>query len=336
MKKLKWWIVGSLLVLAACQGCQDDPVIRKDDSQPKVEIKVPEFNSDSAYAFVSQQVAFGPRVPNSPAHAACAQWMADKLKSYGANVIVQEGQVKAYTGETLNIKNVIGQFNPTAKKRVMLYAHWDTRPFADRDENKEYCEKPIDGANDGGSGVGVLLEIARLLKDQPVSYGIDIVFFDAEDFGKSECEDLEDTEQDYTFWCLGSQYWTRHPHVPGYRAKYGILLDMVGASGAVFNKEGTSMHFAPHIVNRIWETASELGYGEIFRTEQTGTTVDDNLFVSRDGGVMSANIVEYHIESDGSGDYGHYHHTIKDNMEIIDRNTLKAVGQTVATVLYRE
>lgn len=317
-------------------GCAEDdkPVDRKaKPEQPSVE--TPEFNADSAYAYIQKQVDFGPRVPNTEAHRACGNWLADELKKYGADVITQEDIVYAWDGTPLEMKNIIGQFSPGKKKRVMLYAHWDTRPYADKDSTR--TQEPIAGANDGGSGVGVLLEVARQLSMQPTDVGIDIIFFDTEDYGPPEWKENE--QDDFKFWCLGSQYWTENKHKAGYRAKYGILLDMVGGKNAVFNREGTSMALAPNVVDHVWRIARRLGYGVLFRDEVTPQTIDDNYFVSYFGDVPSANIVEYHVDVNPevrSMGYGLFHHTHKDDMSIIDVARLRAVGETVMEVIYLE
>jgi glutaminyl-peptide cyclotransferase len=323
--KLKLTALAMMLVLFSCT--EDKP--SSQTTQQKPVVVTPSFSGDSAYKFVADQVAFGPRVPNTTAHANCAVYLKEKLEGYGADVIVQEAVVTAFDGKALNMKNIIGQFSPEKKNRVMLYAHWDTRPFADKDSTRQ--NEPIDGANDGGSGVGVLLEIARLLHSQPTNVGVDIVFFDTEDYGAPEGVETGD----YTDWCLGSQYWAKNKHVANYRAKYGILLDMVGSSDAVFNREGTSMATSPMVVDKVWRTAQKLGYGGYFKDTVTPQTVDDNYFVTVMGGIPSANIVQYHVDVLTMG-YGFFHHTHKDNMDIIDPNTLKAVGQTVADCIYQD
>ena len=192
---------------------------------------------------------------------------------------------------------------------------------------------PIDGANDGGSGVGVLLEIARQLSINPAEIGVDIIFFDGEDYGKPN--GVQSIQNDFLEWCLGSQYWSKQPHRYGYRARFGILLDMVGAKNAEFNKEGTSMNYAPHVVRKVWTRAQELGYGHRFLNNQTPETIDDNLFVSEFAGVPSANIVDYKMNVLPMG-YGFFHHTHADNMDIIDKEVLGEVGTTVLSVVYSE
>ena len=327
-------MVVCMLLFAACDTKPDGEKGHQKREKGSVEVDrqeplvVPEFNGDSAFAFVARQVIFGPRVPNTDAHDACAQWLSDELERHGAQVTIQQGQVRAFDGTILNIKNIIGAYQPELKKRVLLFAHWDTRPFADKDSIR--MREPIDGANDGASGVGVLLEVARQLSIDPVDVGVDIVFFDAEDYGKPEWDDSQ--IDGILTWCLGSQYWAQNPHRMGYHADFGILLDMVGASDAVFHQEGTSMKFAPHVVDKIWTRADELGYGERFKTRETPPTVDDNLFVSNMARIPSANIVDYRMNIRPMG-YGPFHHTHRDNMSIIDKETLKQVGITVLSVL---
>jgi glutaminyl-peptide cyclotransferase len=294
--------------------------------------EVPKFNADSAYAFVQKQVDFGPRVPNSEAHRKAAEYFEKKLKSYGAQVFVQSFTAKTYDGTTVNLKNIIASFNPGQQKRIMLAAHWDTRPFATKDPEKPNA--PLDGANDGASGVGVLLEIARHLKEDPTRAGVDIVLFDGEDWGdEGEMqsrpplpEGLED------WWCLGSQYWSKNPHKPGYRAYYGILLDMVGGRDARFFREGTSMQYAPRIVEKVWQAAALLGYSDHFIPEDSHALTDDNYFVSSKAQIPMIDIVQY----DNRNGFASHHHTTKDNMSVIDKGTLEVVGSTVMYVIYQE
>ena len=294
-------------------------------------VEVPEFSADSAYTYVARQVAFGPRVPNTPEHDACGRWLAAELERHGAEVTVQTGRVRAFDGTVLDIQNIVGSFQPDLASRILLYAHWDTRPFADKDTLRQ--REPIDGADDGASGVGVLLEVARQLGMDTLDVGVDIIFFDAEDYGSPEW--APPSGNSHLTWCLGSQFWANEPHAFGYQAKYGILLDMVGARDAHFNMEGTSMAFAPSLVKRIWSTAKSLGHSDLFTTEVTPQTIDDNLFVSQFAGIPSANIVHYRMNVLPMG-YGPHHHTHADNLDIIEPSTLGAVGEVVMHVVWND
>lgn len=290
-------------------------------------IPVPAFNADSAYAFIQKQVDFGPRIPGTKAHADCAQWLEQKLKSYFPEVITQKGTATTFDQKKYEVKNIIGSFNPQIGKRVLLCAHWDTRPFADRDEGTN-LNKKLDGANDGASGVGVLLEIARQLSIAKPDIGVDIIFFDLEDYGRPEESTFPEMQDS---WCLGAQYWARNLHKPDYYAEYGILLDMVGAKGAVFPKEGTSMYYAPAVVDRVWKRASELGYGNYFINQQSNPITDDHLYVNQIANIPCINIIHY--EPEKSDFFGH-HHRVTDNMEQIDAKVLGVVGHTVLEVLF--
>lgn len=326
------YIIPFFALFLCLVSCEDDPPPKSKPVTPKPRVETPMFSADSAYAFIQKQVDFGPRVPGTQSHVACGDWMVEKLKSYGANVVEQTSTVEAYDGTKLPMRNIIAEFEPEKRRRILLYAHWDTRPFADKDTVR--TREPIDGANDGGSGVGVLMEVARLLKDQSPDHGIDIIFFDVEDYGRPE---WLPADQDIRDWCLGSQYWANNKHKPGYRAKFGVLLDMVGAKNAIFHKEGTSMELAPGIVDKVWKTGRKLGYTQYFSNQKTPQTVDDNYFVNFEGGIPSANIVHYNL---GGGvrpmGYGFFHHTHQDNMDVIDTQTLDAVGKTIVELIYQE
>ncbi len=291
---------------------------------------VPIFNGDSAYSFVDAQVSFGPRVPNMQAHRDCGNWLEVKLIGYGADVLSQNVELTAYNGTKLQARNIIAQFQPEKKKRVLLCAHWDSRPWADSDPDSANLYKPILGANDGASGVGVLLEVARHLSTVPTAVGVDIVLFDAEDYGVHQ---KEESDMEHS-WALGSQYWSRMPHKENYNARYGILLDIVGASGSKFHREGISEHFATNIVDKVWKCASDLGYSHIFVNEKGGYITDDHLYVNNFLGVPCIDIINYDPESPNG--FGPHHHTIKDDMDWISADMLKIVGQTVLTVIYNE
>lgn len=317
-----------ILFIFIFSGCKQT----SQSSNQKVaeQIKVPVFVADSAYQFIQSQVDFGPRVPNTDAHAQCAAYLSAKLKSFGAEVTEQKADLKAFNGTVLKAVNIIGSFQPEKQKRVLLFAHWDTRPWSDHDPDPANHNTPVLGANDGASGVGVLLEIARQLGQNAPEVGVDIIFFDAEDYGAPET--FSGNSEDS--WCLGSQYWSKNPHKNGYKADYGILLDMVGAPGATFYKEEISMYYAAHVVNKVWDIAQNLGYGQYFLNEKMGAITDDHLYVNRIAGIPSIDIIQYDKYS--SKGFGHYWHTINDTMENIDKSTLHAVGTTVMHVVYSE
>lgn len=311
-------------------GCTSEPQVKKKTAAKKT-VEVPSFNADSAYNFIAKQVAFGPRVPNTNGHKECAKFLIEKLNSYADTVIVQEAQLTAFDGTVLDSKNIIASFKPQRAKRVMLCAHWDTRPFADQDESNR--DVAIEGANDGGSGVGVLLEMARRFALKKPDIGVDIILFDSEDYGQPNDSELPRMEHSY---CLGSQYWSQNLHKPNYFAKYGILLDMVGGKGAVFTQELASVTFAPRVVQKVWNTAATLGFGGQFSFQKTPLVIDDHLYINNlaQGRVPTIDIIEHDPKTE-SNFYEHWH-THDDNLENIDKNTLKAVGQTVMHVVYNE
>ncbi len=330
MKKLSHK-VGYLITLVGLFACSARPASGSHEQvqSAPVAVEIPAFDADSAYAYVERQVQQGYRVPNTPSHRATAQYLTDELTRHGAIVTVQEGVVTAYDGTELSIYNIIGQFSPEKKNRILLFAHWDTRPYADNDADKSKHRTPIDGADDGASGVGVLLEIARQVGANSPDAGVDIAFFDAEDYGAPYWAEPSGDET----WALGSQYWATQPHKAGYRARCGILLDMVGGSGARFYREQFSDYYASGLVTQVWETAKRLGYGEYFVDSDGGYINDDHLYVNRYG-IPSIDIIPYY-SSTGTG-FPSYWHTVDDTMRNIDRTTLKAVGQTVLTVVYEE
>lgn len=317
----------NFLLLSILISCKQEAKTVMTATPPVV---VPTFSADSAYAFIEQQVAFGPRVPNTLGHQQCADYLAETLERFGAEVMLQKAQLRAFNGTILNATNIIGAFRPDLTSRVLLFAHWDTRPWSDNDPDPANYNTPVIGANDGGSGVGVLLEVARQLGQQLPEVGVDIIFFDAEDYGAPESfqGNAEHT------WCLGSQHWAKNPHVPNYRARYGILLDMVGARNATFYREQFSDYYAPDIVRKVWGTARSLGFEGFFVDRRGGAITDDHLYVNRLAGIPSINIIEYNPNSENG--FGAYWHTITDDMRNIDRNTLFAVGTTVLHVVYNE
>ncbi len=316
-----------LFIVSVSGACRKAPATVQAETKP---VQVPAFNSDSAYAYVKAQVDFGPRVPNTAEHKKCAVYLADKLRAFGAAVTEQRATLKAFDGTKLDAVNIIGVYNPDAQRRVLLFAHWDSRPWCDQDADPANHKKPVLGANDGASGVGVLLEMARQFNARKPDIGVDIIFFDAEDYGAPEGVpgNTEDS------WCLGTQYWCASPHVPGYQARYGILLDMVGAPGATFYKEQISMYYAPNIVEKVWSVAQKLGFGNYFVNEQGGGVTDDHVYVNKLLQIPSIDIIHYNSNS-GHG-FGDYWHTVNDNMDNIDKNTLYAVGTTLLNVVYSE
>lgn len=310
------------------QSQQKEPEVKKEVKAKPIG-NVPQVSPDSSYEFVAKQVSFGPRTPGSKAHENCAVWMETKLRSYIPDVMVQKGIVTTFDQKKFELKNIIASYQPENKNRLLLCAHWDTRPFADREEGANK-NKPFDGANDGASGVGVLIEVARQLAISKPNIGVDIILFDLEDYGQPEESSFPEMQNS---WCLGSQYWAKNLHKPDYFARYGILLDMVGAKGAVFPKEGSSVYFAPSVVDHVWNTASSLGYGSYFINAKSGNLTDDHVYINQIANIPCIDIIHYDILN---SDFFAHHHRVTDNMDQIDPKVLGIVGQTLMQLVFIE
>ena len=329
-------IIAAVLLLAACTSTPktNDP---NGKQETKKSVVVPQFNADSAYQFVAKQTQFGPRVPETEAHAQCAEWLAAKLNEWADTVIVQEFRTRLFNDKGIDGKNIVAVFHPEAKKRIVLCAHWDSRPYADHDPEAANSRTPIDGANDGASGVGVLMECARQFNLQalPEKLGVDIVLFDLEDYGPHQ-EDADKYADDRTnFWALGSQHWSKHPHVYGYKAYFGILLDMVGGSNPNFPKEYYSQGYATWVSNKVWRKAADLGYRPYF-TNELGTMIsDDHIPMNQIAGIPTIDIIDLHPESSNEC-FPEVWHTLNDNLEHIEKTTLGMVGDVLLNVVYEE
>ena len=316
--------------LISCNGKRK----KTEEEKPLKTVLVPAFNSDTAYWFTEKQIQFGPRIPNSLAHKKTGDYLISRFKSYGATTTVQEFDAVTFDGQKLFLRNIIASYFPEKTKRILIAAHWDTRPFADKDSQNKNAT--FDGANDGASGVAVLLEIARSLgMGKAPEVGVDLILFDGEDWGEKNdiAGRIPPPEGMDSWWCLGSQYWSKHKHKPNYAAYYGILLDMVGAKNAHFFQEGNSLDFAPKIVEKVWGTASRLGYSSIFVRQKEGAIIDDHLYVNEIGKIPTIDIVHF---DPGTGYFGDFHHTQKDNLSLISKETLGAVGNVLMNVIYYE
>lgn len=310
-----------------------------DDPKPKPEPKnvvVPSFDGQKAYDYVKQQTDFGPRVAGTAQHDSCGTWLAQVLSGFADTVYVQNFRTRLYTGKGIDGNNIIASFNPKASKRIVLCSHWDSRPFADHDSDENNHNTPIDGANDGASGVGILLALAEVMHNTPIDekLGIDIVFFDLEDYGPPQSESERYFDEN-NYWALGSQYWSAQPHIAGYRANFGILLDMVGAKSPNFTKEYFSQRYASFVGNKIWRIARDLGYENYFTNASGDPVSDDHLPMNEVAGIPTYDIIDLRTDS-SNGTFPEMWHTVNDNIDCIDVNTLQMVGNVLTHLIYNE
>ena len=290
------------------------------------------FSADSAYEYVAKQVAFGPRVPGSDAHTMCAEWIIDKLHEFGADTVYYAGHETEIPGGSQRlVRNIIAQMGPADinTKRILLIAHYDTRPRADQDSDPEMHDRPFDGANDGASGVGVILEIARNLAIEQPNVSVDILLTDLEDSGENG---------DDASWCVGAQQFADDLGMPGslHRAsdyRWGILLDMVGGKDARFPQEYFSKQYVPVATAKMWNMAGKMGLRHRFPTILGGAITDDHLPLIR-AGIPTVDIIE--SANPATGSFPPTWHTMSDNLENIDPTTLSDVGRVVLNVIYNE
>ena len=321
-----------LAVLAAC-GSKNKKGAQAGEAQAQAQAIGPQFSGDSAYAYCAAQCAFGPRTMNSAAHDSCGSWIAATFRRHGLDVSLQRATLRGYDGTPLRATNIMASYRPEATERILLCAHWDSRPWADNDPDTANWRKPVMAANDGASGVAVLLELARIIGGQDsLAIGVDFVCFDAEDWGVPQWSDAPD---DGSSWALGASHWAADAASRGYKARFGILLDMVGGRGARFYQEGISMQYAPQVVSKVWAAAASLGHGGFFPAAAGGMVNDDHVPVNEKAGIPTIDIIPYYPDCPESS-FGPTWHTVHDTMDNIDPATLQAVGQTVVQVLFSE
>jgi len=323
-----YFILFFFCLLFSCDT--DNPKKKENPSSPtELKINTPLFNADSAFYFIEKQVSFGPRVISSVGWKNCAIWLEKKLLQYTTDVIIQEAPVMTYDMKNHVLKNIIASFSAEKNNRIALFAHWDSRHIADHDSVGQ--NNPILGANDGGSGVAVLLEMARHFSMKKPNVGIDIILFDAEDYGQPENSKFPIMQDS---WCLGSQYWSKNPHKKNYFARYGILLDMVAAKDATFRHEEISSYYASNILQKVWRKANHLGFGNYFVFENAKQILDDHYYVNLITGIPTIDIIEY--DPTTATNFNKHWHTHQDDMRNINKETLNAVGQTLLEVIYSE
>lgn len=327
-------ILLSSLILFRCGNSNQSKSTENNKTEiSKPAISTPDFNAGNAYKDIETQLSFGTRVPGSKGHKACGDWIVQEMKALGLEIIEQSFDSYSYKGQKRPARNIIASYNPTASKRVILAAHWDTREIADQDDERK--DEPIPGANDAASGVAILMQMAKSISQatQKPAIGIDFIFFDAEDGGAPESFQGKGVN-DYGGYCQGSEYWSKNPHKENYSAFYGILLDMAGAKNATFLKEQYSMEVAPSIVNKIWNTAATKGFSGIFVNKNGPGITDDHRPVIINRKIPMVDIID--LKPYGNQTFFDHWHTHGDGLEVIDQTVLEAVGETLLQVLYEE
>ena len=274
-----------------------------------------EFNGPTAFTYVERQMAFGPRIPNKPAHRQTGDWLLAELRARADTVVVQEIRHVTRRGDTLRLRNFFARFRPQATERVLFMAHWDTRPMADRSENLGQQRMPVPGANDGASGVAVLLGVADALKARAPAGGVDLLFVDGEDYG--DFADSNDV-------LIGSRWFAAHQPA-GYQPLFAVLFDMVGDKDLQIYQEGHSVAFAPEVVQRVWRVAAERGHERQFIPSVRHTLTDDHVALQKVG-IHAIDVVDF--------DYP-YWHTTGDTIDKVSAASLQIVGD-VAVALVRQ
>jgi Zn-dependent M28 family amino/carboxypeptidase len=333
-----FYMLLALCLLTSCKSTNKS--LQEDDAAQVVAVK---FVADSAFAYCQAQCDFGPRTMNSEAHERCAQWIKQKFEQFGCTVELQQADLRGYDGTILKSTNIIahtkGSVGPAKRDAILICAHWDSRPWADNDPDEANHHTPVLAANDGASGIGVMLELARLFQQyDSLKVDVDFVCFDAEDWGIPQWSNAAD---DGRSWALGAQYWaadfarrTAQGSQPAHY-RYGILLDMVGGQGARFYRELGSLQYARNVVDKVWAAARTAGYGSYFPDEDGGAITDDHVPVNQVALIPCIDIIPYYPDCQQSS-FGPTWHTVSDDMNHLDRSTLQAVGQTLVQVLYSE
>lgn len=312
---MRLWL---FILLAFLMGCSENKSGKSEQVAEIPKISIPSFDAENAFRYLEAQVSFGPRVPNTNAHRQCLDYLNIELQKYADEVKLQNFNDVAY-GKNLSLTNLIASFNKNSEKRILLAAHWDTHPWADQDLNPKNHDKPIDGANDGASGVAVLIEVARILKNNPPPIGVDIVLFDGEDYAKPT---------DVPAYLRGSKYFAKNKPA-NYNPMFGILLDMIGDAQLEIPKEGYSLRYAPDIIKLVWSIAKDLDLPEF--VDEPGLEIIDDHLPLNEVGIKTINLIDFNFPDESN----RYWHTLEDTPDKCSPRSLEVVGKVLLNIIYR-
>jgi hypothetical protein len=285
------------------------------------------FNGDSAMSYTKEQLAFGPRVPGTERANRAGDWIVAMMRARADTVIEQRWTHRTIDGKDLPLRNILARFRPAAPQRVLYLTHWDTRPIADSDPVIGNRGTPILGANDGAAGVGLFVAIGDVLKKTPPNIGVDLLFVDGEDYGKSFDTPYKDV-------LLGSQYFAEHLPSADYRPVFGILWDMIGDANLNILQEGNSMRQAPEVVSRVWQKAADLGYEKYF-IPRSGYDVTDDHVPLLNKGLRVIDVIDLDYGPLGPDGVAspNYHHTLQDTIDKISVKSLQVVGDVAVEMI---
>ena len=290
------------------------------------------FDGEAALGYLRAQVEMGPRVPGTEVHRRAGDWIVSQMRSRADTVEVQEWTHVTQAGKSLPMRNIFARINPAATTRVLYIAHWDTRPTAENDRNFGARQRPVPGANDGASGVALLMAVADALRKTPPVYGVDLLFVDGEDYGTFG--KWEDTTQNKDV-LIGSQYFaSRAPKT--YQPVFGVVWDMIGDADLQLYQEQHSIENAPEVVARVWAVARELGYEKVFRAEGKGYITDDHLpFLQQGFRVIDVIDLDYCAGGGTDCEEDNLHHTVSDDLSRVSAKSLQIVGDVALTLLLK-
>lgn len=309
------WVAVLVSLAVACRG---DAQKGSAASQSKAARTSTGFDGSAAYRYAKAQVDFGPRVPGSPAAKQAGDWIIRQMRARADTVIVQSFIYTTADGKKVPLRNILARFRPELSERVLYLTHWDSRPVSESAATDAERKMAVPGANDGASGVGMFVALGDVLKKTRPNVGVDLLFTDGEDYGQFGPPEVD--------VLIGAKYFATHLPSPGYKPLYGVLFDMIGDKDLRIPYEMNSFQQAPEVVSRVWQTAADLGYGDVFVQESGGLITDDHIPLLNVG-IHVIDVIDLTYPP---------HHTPQDTMDKISAKSLGIVGDVATALVTRQ
>ena len=307
-----------LLTLCVLMACKGDAKEGSAAQRNPAAAASTGFSGSSAYSYAKAQVDFGPRVPGTEAAQKAGDWIIRQMRSRADTVIVQSFTYTTADGRKLPLRNIIARFRPDLSDRVLYVTHWDSRPKSESGTTQAEKKMPVPGANDGASGVGMFVALGDALKRSRPVVGVDLLFTDGEDYGEFGPPEVD--------VLIGAKYFAAHPPTPGYKPIFGVLWDMIGDKDLRIPYEMNSFQQAPEVVSRVWQTAADLGYGNVFVQESGGLITDDHIPLLN-AGMKVIDVIDLTYPP---------HHTPHDTMDKVSAKSLAMVGDVATALVTRK